>query len=54
MNTKKWLETLTVKQLRALASQNKIKDWKTSASTKLISILSLIEGVEQPKSTLAT
>ncbi len=57
MNTqdrKKWLETLTTKQLRALASQNEVKDWATLPLAKLISMLSLIEDVSQPRPTLVT
>lgn len=46
----KWLNSLTIGQLRALASQNRMKEWKTLDQTKLISILSSVEGVEQPQS----
>ena len=48
---KKWLKALTASQLRALASQNKIKDWRTLSLTKLLSALFDIENVEQPKPT---
>lgn len=49
--SKQWLSDLTIPQLRALASQNKIKDWATLPLEKLIQLLILVENVEQPRPT---
>lgn len=48
---KEWLSNLTVKQLRALACQLGLRDWRILPKMKLISVLSAIENAEQPKST---
>lgn len=48
---KQWLMDLTIPQLRALASQNKIKGWATLAPEKLIQLLTLVKNVEQPHPT---
>ena len=48
---KQWLMDLTIPQLRALASQNKIKGWKTLSPEKLVQFLDPVENVEQPHST---
>jgi hypothetical protein len=49
--SEQWLSDLTIPQLRALASQNKIKGWATLPSEKLIQLLVPVEDVEQPHPT---
>jgi hypothetical protein len=44
-----WLKGLAFRQLKALASQNGMKDWGVLPRKKLVSLLSAIEGVEQPE-----
>jgi len=43
-----WFRTLTEPQIRALACQRKIKDWRTKSIKGLFSALEVIEGVEVP------
>jgi len=49
--SEQWLSDLTIPQLRALASQNKIKGWATLSPKKLIQLLAPIENIEQPHPT---
>ena len=44
-----WLTRLAFRQLKALASQNGVKDWNVIPKKKLVSLLAAIEGVEQPE-----
>lgn len=44
-----WLNRLAFRQLKALASQNSIPDWDALPKKKLVSLLSAVEGVEDPE-----
>lgn len=45
---KDWLETLTESQIRALACQRKIEEWKTLSIEKLIIELAQIVDIQEP------